>query len=346
MSSSAPAAPAVNNPLAGFISQIDAISIDDVVGEARLGPALSFREARPVLESIKEFVEQLRFLDGTGMPTRSLGKASAAFQELLNTVQQIKNFEVRNYGGGQDVRVSFTQQLRNGYDNLAESALPVLLYSNLRSSGIRNAQANTYALLAEIERQRNEVVGFVSEARDLLAGQKKFSAEIAIAGYGTLFAKEAREHQTAANKWLIVTGILAGITAIGAAINYGLSVKLLNQFAAISGPQIPKIPASITLQFTIAKVILFTVALSAAYWSARVYRAHRHNSIVNKHRANALTSFQEFVIAATDPEIKNAVLLQTTACIYAPQPTGFSSGTDTDGESPLKILEIVRNFQK
>jgi hypothetical protein len=106
------------------------------------------------------------------------------------------------------------------------------------------------------------------------------------------------------------------------------------------------LPTSLTLQFAIAKVILFTIGLSAAYWSARVYRSHRHNFIVNKHRANALTSFQEFVATAADQEVKNAVLLQTTSCIYAPQPTGFSSSNDTDGDSPLKVLEIVRNFQK
>src|SRR6202035_769155 len=106
------------------------------------------------------------------------------------------------------------------------------------------------------------------------------------------------------------------------------------------------VPTSLTLQLTIAKVILFTIGLSAAYWSARVYRSHRHNSIVNRHRANALTSFEQFVVSTEDKEVKNAILLQTTTCIYAPQPTGFSSSNDTDGDSSLKVLEIIRNFQK
>lgn len=345
MSSSATPVSA-NNPFAGYISQIDTISINDVVGEARLGPGLSFHEARPSLEVIKDFADQLRFLDGTGMPTRALGRASSAFQELLGAIQQIKNFDISRNGGNPNARANLVQQLRNGYDNLVDAALPVLLYGNLRSSGIKNAQANTYALLADIEKQRNEIVTVVNEAKDLLSGQKKLSTEIAIAGYGTLFAKEAREHETAANRWLIATGIMAGLTALAAVVNYAVSVHLLNEFSGMSSSQVPRFPASLTVQFTIAKVILFTIGLSAAYWSARVYRSHRHNSIVNRHRANALTSFQEFVVSATDQEVKNAVLLQTTSCIYAPQPTGFSSSNDTDGESPLKILEIVRNFQK
>jgi hypothetical protein len=345
MSSSAPLAPAVNNPFAGYISQLDAISVDDVVGEARLGPGFSFQDARTPMESIKEFVEQLRFLDGTGLPNRLVGKCSTPFQQLLDTIRQIKDFNIANFSN-QNYRLSLIQQLRDGNDNLVEAAVPVLLYGNLLTSGIKTAQANTHAILAEIDKQRGELVGVVKEAGDLLAEQKKFSAEIAIAGYGTLFAKEAREHNTAANKWLMTTGVLAGLMALVAVVNYRISANILDQFSHSSGSQLPQLPASITLQFTLAKVILFTVGLSAAYWSARVYRSHRHNAIVNKHRANALTSFQEFVVSATDPEVKHAILLQTTSCIYAPQPTGFSSGGDTDGESPLKILEIVRNFQK
>ena len=335
-----------NNPFSGFISQIDAISIDDVVGEARLGAGLSFRDARAPLELIKGFVDELRYIDGTGMPGGVLAKANSAFQEILNTVQQMRNFNVVNYSGNPSIQGSFIQTLRGAYEKLVEAALPVVLYSNFRSSGIKNAQANTYALLADIEKQRKEIAGVVNEAQELLAGQKKLSAEIAIAGYGTLFAKEAQTHESAAKQWLIATGVFAGVTAIAAVVNYGVSVYLLRAASGMPSSQVPSIPTALTLQFTIAKVILFTIGLSAAYWSARVYRSHRHNSIVNKHRANALTSFQEFVATAADKDVKSAVLLQTTSCIYAPQPTGFSSGNDTDGDSPLKVLEIVRNFQK
>ena len=344
--SSPEAPPSANSPLWPYVSQIDEISIEEVVGETRLGSGLSFRGAESPLRSIKEFAEHLHLLDCTGMPTRMLGKCTSALQEVLSTIQQMRIFNPANYAGNPNMRNSFVQQLNDGYEKLAEAAVPVLLYSELRSSGIKSAQARAYDLLAEIEKQRNELTGAVNESKELLAGQKKFSAEIAIAGYGTLFAKEAKEHGDAAKRWLVVTSVLAALTSLAAVANYRTSISLLNEFASTSASHVPNLPASLTVQFTIAKVILFTIGLSAAYWSARVYRSHRHNSIVNKHRANALTSFQEFVISTTDPEVKNAVLLQTTSCIYAPQPTGFSSGNDTDGDSPLKILEIVRNFQK
>ena len=313
--------PPINNPFAGFISQIDAISIEDVVGEARFGSAISFRDARGPLQSIKEFVEQMRFLDGTGLPSGMIARPSASFQRILSSIQQIKNFSPANYGNP-NLAGSMVQELRTGYDNLVEETVPILLYSEFRASGIKNTKQKTYDLLAEVEKQRNELVSLVNESKELLAGQKKYSAEIAIAGYGTLFANEAKDHGDATKIWLGITGVLAVLTASAAVANYFVSVNQLNQFLRLSGSQVPSIPTSLSLQFTIAKVILFTIGLSAAYWSARVYRSHRHNAIVNRHRANALTSFQEFVVSATDPEVRNAVLLQTTSVSIPRSPQG------------------------
>jgi hypothetical protein len=338
-------AEAVNNPFAQYISQIDAISIEDVIGEARHGTAISFSQARMPLELIKSFAEQLLFLDGTGLTNRILSKGNSAFQEILTTVQQIREYNPSNYAN-RGLQVNLVQSLSTQYDNLVEAVLPALLYSNLRSSGIRTAEAKTYGALAEIEKHRDELATLVNESKELLAGQKKLSAEIAITAYGTLFAKEAKEHGDAAKIWLGVTASLAALTAVAGWLNYQASANLLNQFSKVPSSQVQSVPTSLTLQFTVAKVILFTIGLSAAYWSARVYRSHRHNSIVNKHRANALTSFEQFVVSTEDKEVKNAVLLQTTTCIYAPQSTGFSSGHDADGDSSLKVLEIFRSFQR
>jgi hypothetical protein len=339
----------VNNPFANYISQIDAISIEELIGETRLGAAYSFRDLKPVLEEIKDFTDQLRYIDASGMAGRAVGKVISSFQELINHIQQIRVFNPVNFGGNiPSIIASYNQQLRSSYDNLFDAAVPVLLYSNLRASGMKHAEARAAELLAAAEKQNNEQTTILGAAKDLLANQKKFAQEIAVTGYGGLFAREARSHQIASWIWLAVSGAFAGSIAYFGWMNYQNTVQLMNEFSKTVTPNTvqPSIPSSLTLQFALAKVILFTIGLSAAYWSARVYRSHRHNFVVNRHRANALTSFETFVSSTSDPEVKNAVLLQTTSCIYAPQPTGFTSSTEGDGESPLKVLEIVRNLQK
>ncbi len=210
------------------------------------------------------------------------------------------------------------------------------------------AEKHNAELLAASERQNSEQSAILTESQAMLAKQKKFAQEVAVTGYGTLFAREARDHDAAARKWLGAAGFFAGIVVIFGGINYWNTVKALDEFSKVAGSGAiqPNIPSSLTIQFALAKIVLFTIGLSAAYWSVRVYRSHRHNSVVNQHRANALTSFETFVSSTSVPEVKNAVLLQTTSCIYAPQPTGFTSSTEGDGESPLKVLEIVRNLQK
>jgi hypothetical protein len=69
-------------------------------------------------------------------------------------------------------------------------------------------------------------------------------------------------------------------------------------------------------------VIVFSLLLSGMLWVGRIYRAARHNYVVNKHRQNALRTFETFVKSA-DPQIKSAVLLQTTGCIFTAQNTGY-----------------------
>src|SRR5882724_4341617 len=78
-----------------------------------------------------------------------------------------------------------------------------------------------------------------------------------------------------------------------------------------------------SVQLVIAKIIIFSVLLSATLWAGRIYRATRHNQVVNKHRQNALSTFETFTKAASDDATKSAVLLQATNCIFSPQQSGY-----------------------
>jgi len=85
--------------------------------------------------------------------------------------------------------------------------------------------------------------------------------------------------------------------------------------------------------------------VSATFWAGKTYRAHRHNAVVNRHRQNALTTFQTFAQAASEEQTKNAVLLQATQCIFSPQQTGYIQ-SDNDTPGIPQVLEIVRSFSK
>ncbi len=76
-------------------------------------------------------------------------------------------------------------------------------------------------------------------------------------------------------------------------------------------------------------------------WSARNHRAHVHNSIVNRHRQNALNTFETFVKASSDKDTKDAVLLQATKSIFDEQSSGYLSSDSEQLPSNL-IVEVLR----
>ena len=153
----------------------------------------------------------------------------------------------------------------------------------------------------------------------------------ALEGYAAHFETEAMAHRTASRIWL-------GATAAAATIVGWLTWE--NYTRAMSAPEVT---ASATVQIAVAKVVLFSFAFSAVVWCGRIYRSHRHNYVVNRHRQNALSSFEAFATSTDDPQTKNAVLLQATSSIFAPQHTGFVSG-DTDGGSQPQFVELIRTL--
>ena len=64
--------------------------------------------------------------------------------------------------------------------------------------------------------------------------------------------------------------------------------------------------------------------------------------MVNKHRQNALTTFETFSNASgSDTQTKNAVLIEATHTIFSNQQTGYMTA-DKDQESSSKIIEIIK----
>lgn len=76
--------------------------------------------------------------------------------------------------------------------------------------------------------------------------------------------------------------------------------------------------------------------------ASRIYKALKHQITVNKHRANALKTFQAFVKAASNDNTRDAVLIETTRSIFANSPSGYLDTTDASSDSNTKILEIIK----
>jgi hypothetical protein len=152
------------------------------------------------------------------------------------------------------------------------------------------------------------------------------------------FRDEAKSHRKASYLWLGAAVGLGCVTLALAWNSYVTYDQFLRRMIDDNGVAIS--PAQ-SIQLGLAKLLFFSLLVGSTIWCARIYRAHQHNYVLNKHRQNALSTFDSFISSAQDAQTKSAVLLQATQAIFVMQPTGYVSQEMESGSVP-QVVEIVK----
>ena len=153
-----------------------------------------------------------------------------------------------------------------------------------------------------------------------LSSIKAAAAEAGVGQQSIVFGEQAQTDRNGARYWLAAV-IELGICSALAVWRFLLS---WTSSAETAGEIVREIGGRFTILTLLAFALGFTV---------RQYTSSKHNEKVNLHRQNALRTFEPFVNAANDQEIKDAVLLEATRAIFAPQSSGFLRGR-TRGRLP------------
>jgi len=74
--------------------------------------------------------------------------------------------------------------------------------------------------------------------------------------------------------------------------------------------------------------------------SSRNYLANRHNAVINRHRQNALATYEALLKAAGQEANRDIVLTKAADCIFSAQPTGFGKSDGADGGS-LSLVNVA-----
>ena len=170
----------------------------------------------------------------------------------------------------------------------------------------------------------------IEEANGILISLRQVAAEVGVSQHSIYFGDESKYHAKRAIYWLG-----AVIVSILSALVFGLySFKhYITDLSTLTVTQ--------SMHLIFSKLIIFSVIYFAIVWTSKIYKAHRHNCVVNKHRQNALRTFEAFVKATEDKSIKDAVLIRSTEAIFSPVSTGYLT---KEPESPgtTQVLEILR----
>jgi len=304
--------------------------IDDLVSSPNWG-TINFEEAKPELEKFFSILNHLKMLPVDLLPDQAIITIIEQCKPVYTIVEAIKKFTLEQ-ANPLEQRNSLVTQLKPYIDAFYTNThiwIPFLAYQ--RGDIQRNIQelnktvAESSKLLtaakADVMKKQGEIDQIITAAREA-------SATVGVGHFTADFLAEATDKGVSAKKWLIATGVVAGFTlvAAGASMFYH-----------------PSLETSQLIQMTSSKLILLGLLFTATVWCGKLYKAAKHLEAVNKHRSNALKTFQAFTNAANDTAMKDAVLMETTKSIFALMPTGYLDGEGNHSDSGVKIVEVVKN---
>jgi hypothetical protein len=346
-----------------LLTPIAMAQVDALVQQQRLGDALSFEAAREMLVEVISSADRLRQAPFARIPASVLATLLGEMQQVQQVVEQMKAFNPQNNGA------QTRDTIINNLETRWGSAYPIVrlvlstLEDNTANEHLRQLTSQVQSTLqlssdalGSLSRKQDEVEKSLkvfltekgeafskegkeklSEMEAALAEVRKAAEEAGVSQTATHFRQEAREHQVASRWWLFVL-----LIAIALLIGFSLGENRVMAWAGIVEPS-SDASAITQARYLIHKGLIVFCLLFALFVAAKNYAAARHNYVVNKHRNNALGSFQAFAASASDDQTKSAVLIQATQSIFTPQPSGYVK-TDGDNAPASPVIEILRSI--
>ena len=314
------------------LQQFLTITVDQLTREPELGNQLSFKSAESLFIKIIELFKKVNTVELTDVPHNTLNAFNRQLDQAVSIFNQIKTFNPAT-GNPVNQRNTLLNQLENQFDSYHSAALPILIAGLLNTNDLSIERTKLNEGLKELEKEKEKVKieseKYLNEIKDVLSKARQAAVEVGVAQHNMIFKEEADEHKKLSENWLKRTVVvLIAITLLGIGL---LFIKPSDE------------GTHFLIHFTVTKIVILTVMFYALAICTRNYKAHKHNSILNKHRQNALNTFETFSKAAgTDLQTKNAVLLEATHTIFSNQQTGYIN-TDGESDSPNKIIEIIKS---
>lgn len=299
-----------------------------------LGEKLSFEQAMPNIERVVMFYRKLIDCNLTELPHATMNQISRAGKATIDILGRIGIFDPEKAQNPFPERSQLIDQILNRWEDDYSTVAPVLAYATKSSADFQRLEREARGTLSELgeskkqfKQETDEILGDMQSA---LGEVQDAAKEAGVAQHATHFNDEANLSQKIALCWLI------------AGVAFGLGVATYVVFhvePALSGLAAPT--AMQLIQAAIPRLLIVFVLTFGMIWSAKNFTSSAHNYVVNRHRRNALASFQTFVEGASKPDVKDAVLLQATHAIFTPQDSGFAKGDLPNPAS--QIVEVFRD---
>lgn len=329
----------MHDELRKLLDELNAIEPESLVRADVLGKDLSFEAGLPVFRRTLGLFRDLSQCNLDNVSYEALQQMHSLANQVLTYFKQIQAFSIQQHPSNPvDARNSLIQQLRDQWNTYYVTITPHISYAIRKGTdfdALEREARGTLALQKQLAGEfKTEKDKILIEMQGALERVRQAAAEAGVAQHAIHFKEEAELHKAQSLYWLIAVAVFAAAT-VGYAL-WSLGPQL-NDLAAATVPR--------AIQLILPRLVVIFVLTYGLVFSARNFGSSRHNFVVNRHRQNALSSFETFVKGAGDAQTKDAVLLQATQSIFSPQDSGFvkNEGAPNLGS---QIVEVVRGTGK
>ncbi len=319
-----------------MLQELSNINAEDLVRADKLGEELCFEAGVPYFGRVLKLYSDLNKSSIDTIPYEILNSLLQHATEVKSKIAEIKSFSAASTSTPAATRDSLITYFRDSYNKHFQVISPIISFSIRKGTDFdaleRHAKDQVIHIEAVVKEAKERLEQTAADAQSTLEKIRQTAAEAGVANHAIHFKNEYEEQLKQSKVWLLATVGVGLVTVM-----WGIFGFLLHK--AVNGsPSTLELIQSFTSRFIVLSVLYYLLV-----WCARNYNAHRHNYIINKHRYNALNTFQAFAKAAEgDPDTKNAVLLQTTQSIFNQQASGYLS-KEAEHDSSSKIIEILRS---
>lgn len=265
-------------------------------------------------------------------PTGKLSQLKQRANSDYQLFDQILTFDVDKPTSERDALI---QRLHSVYNDTFEVLHPLISYSLYRAADFQRLESDARAALQEVRDQGQKLMLELDrnhqEAQRVVDTIRQAAAEIGVTQEARYFREAADTHEGQANSWKGTTYKLAialGIYALVSLFLHKLSfLRPTNSYDAV--------------QLAVSKILIFAVLSVVLYLAAKDFLSHQHNAIVNRHRQNALLTYKTLADAAGSTPNREIILTHAAACIYAPQPTGYSGDGNPSSPGVKSVIEML-----
>jgi hypothetical protein len=324
--------PSLADPIIEKAKQISNFPIKDLLRPELELFSFNFNPAKPLIETLQKLYREVAVIDFQMVPEGTYGSLGRIAQEALQILNDIKSFNPSQ--NAEQTRNGLISNLRARYQESHDTfAIHLAVNSMVKAQLSKQSQEADEAvakLKSLSETYNKDVTGTLAKVNGALAEAQKVANQTGVTKEAGFFEDECKNHRNSAWAWF-AGSVLLMIGIVGYAF-----------FSVI--PELLRSPEDEGLlgiiKTGIPRIVILGIGYFALIWCARNYAASRHNLIVNRHRRNALSTFKTFYLGTEDPAIRNAILMQATACIFSAQSTGYLK-EEAVAQEHTKILELI-----